>query len=108
MIKASQNEMRLPVFQLESTLNRVSRVHDDLPREVIRDDLSGGLGVKRPAGLSSQVDRELLKNLGTDDTTPVQPQLINERLRASVFPARRLVVRVHQDVGVNEVLIAHR
>jgi hypothetical protein len=66
-----------------------------LPRQVIGDDVSRGLGVDRPIHLLEQIDRELLEHLGTHDTRSIAPQLLDERLRAFVLladPTRRRVL----------------
>ena len=59
---------------------------------------------KWPPYVLAQIDRQLLEDLGTHDTRPVAPQLLHARPGAFVLLAGRIVVRVNQDVGIDEVL----
>src|SRR4051812_36055228 len=54
-----------------------------------------------------QVHDEFLKDLRAHDTRAGAPQLFNERPRALVLYAGSRVVRVDQDIRIDEVLIAH-
>ena len=49
-----------------------------------------------------QIDAEFLKHLSAHDTGPLAPEILDERLCALVFRAGGRVVRVHQDVRIDE------
>src|SRR5206468_12472264 len=80
---------------------------NNLPRKVVGNDLARGPRVQRILRLSAQIDRQFLEDLSADDTRPRLPQIFYERLRTLVLLTGGGVVGVHEDVRVDEALIAH-
>ena len=81
----------IPRLQVESLENRVAPVYDNLPREVVGNDLTRRLRLQRFLRLSAQVDREFLENLSADDTGPRFPQILYKRFGALVSASEAMV-----------------
>ena len=94
-------------FKIKRVQDGRTIVYDDLPGEIVSDDFANSFAVERITGLPAKIDREFLEHLRTHNTRSMAPELLHDRLGAFVLRTRRGVVRVHQNVGVDEELIAH-
>jgi hypothetical protein len=79
-----------------------------VPGLVVGDDLMRGLPVDRPPGFPSQIDAQFLGYLGAYHSLTGVPQLLHQCPCALVLHACRGIGRVHQNMGVHEVSIAHK
>jgi hypothetical protein len=74
----------------------------DRPLAIEGNDLASGDATHRRIGLAGDDDIELLQHLGTEYARPVPPEGAEQRLGDRLPPGLGTVVRVHQDVGVDE------
>jgi hypothetical protein len=65
-------------LEIEYFQNRLTTIHDDLPRQVVGNDFACGLGVEWTTGLSAQIDRQ----------TPEAPAYSRRRSDRAITPPR--------------------
>ena len=81
---------------------------DPAPVDVLDDHIPRLGGGHRRSELASCDAVELLQDLGTDDADAVCPQVLQEVPRDSVLVRIVLVLRVEQDVGIDETDLGTR
>jgi hypothetical protein len=95
-------------FDLEGGQNRLGSVDDDLPTQVILDELSDLGGWQWVADSAAQIHAELLQNLGAESALSGGPKMFEQLASAFVFEAGiaiagRGVVSIDKDVGIDEI-----
>src|SRR5208282_5468935 len=93
----------VPRFDPEGCDDRLRSVDDDLPTQVVLNQLCDLIAGQRMLHSATKIHAELLQDLRTQSSMPRGPQMLNQLTSAFVLRASLALMGVNQNVGVDEI-----
>src|ERR1700733_3146563 len=93
----------VPRFDPKRRDDRLRSVDDDLPAQVVLDQLGDLIARQRMRDSAAKVHAQLLQNLHAQSTLPGRPPMFNQLAGAFVLWTSRAVMGVNQSVRVDEI-----
>ena len=92
----------VPRFDSKRCDDRLWSVDDNLPTQVVLNQLRDLVARQRTRYSATKIHAQLLQNLRTQCALPCGPQMLNQLAGAFVLPTSRAVMGLNQDAGIDE------